>query len=571
MKRRGFKPNIRTFSSMLSGYARKPDFTWKDSQKQLENMHSVYSNLITLLDIIGKQGKIPDNDLEYLSSARASYIKVLGAAGLHQRVFDVYNAMEASGPLAPDRIVFTAVFKALATRKEGTHGSNNSDIDPDDMVARPSQQSAPFQNASDVKLLWRQMLKLFDTNTQRGMGERFSIDSFLLSEALLILARGRPSDQAFGLELISEHLELTVPGEAGSSRDAVLAPLKALPHLLNAHTLNAALSLANETRRFRLTTQFFQQVVDLEETLKAKSRRSTDVHDSIHIIDRGHTEHVLTAWAWIPREAGQALETLRWMLRRVALGDGRVRPEPSTYAHVLVAAWRSQDWNVAAATWELMTGYRVKSFAAGREADAPERERAAPAKTHIDPNPEHISALVKTALATRYNEGVAQTCLRMLEAIHVDKLLSGAAAKEGLVLSRRHKFFLVKLAESMPALVEQAVPFRKQEGSEAGRPSRTEEERRWLALSAKAKESVARLARFLQSREEKSESEPKSLSSSSDRRSNRAQEDGSMEEEWGPPAEEVKERRAPKPFGTGLSTRMAERKTERLQGGGRRT
>lgn len=101
MKRRGFSPTTRTFQTMFSGLSRI-EF-WSSHPKQLAHARSLYDSFKRHLDSIKKDDpQSPDLTVTPLTS----YIKILGAIGAHQEIFDIYYEMDSEGPLAPNQFIF---------------------------------------------------------------------------------------------------------------------------------------------------------------------------------------------------------------------------------------------------------------------------------------------------------------------------------------------------------------------------------------------------------------------------------------------------------------------------------
>ncbi|EGO27883.1 hypothetical protein SERLADRAFT_462077, partial [Serpula lacrymans var. lacrymans S7.9] len=190
MKRRGFSPTTATYTTLFMGLSRITN--WSAHPKQLTHAHTLYENFLKHLEAV--KFHEPDNMRELNTTPITLYMKVLGLAGDYQKIFDVYFAMDQEGPLTPNKYVFTTMFQSILERQ----------------VRDKADEEISVHNraASDAKHVWMQMEKVMQKNP------KFELDPFLIGSALKALARGRPNDQSFALEIIRDHLGLTKPGES---------------------------------------------------------------------------------------------------------------------------------------------------------------------------------------------------------------------------------------------------------------------------------------------------------------------------------------------------------------------
>jgi hypothetical protein len=325
--------------------------------------------------------------------------------------------------LAPNQFIFTAMFRALAERRGQT---------PE---GRPTVDT---QNASDAKLLWRQMLKV----SEKPPG--FPVDSHIVSPAIIALSCGLKADQDFALDIVREYLGLTKPTEAMMEGKLILTP----------QALEAALSLCNHMRDYRICLYFFKQVRHRPEKFGGPS-----------VIDRGHVEEALKAHAAITslgslEESYHALQTLEWMLKQEMTGPNgpRIRPAISTYNLVLLACWRGGDWSSAVRTFEIMTGHSAKDFDDGRDRSRGLTLQQRSKGRNLIPDMETMSFMVRTALAAR-NAAYIRQSLRMVHHVGVDNhagFLSSNDPQKG-VSRKRVKiatFQQVKLAGAIAEAIE---------------------------------------------------------------------------------------------------------------------
>lgn len=435
MKRRGLSPTTRTYQTMFSGLSRLEH--WPTHTLQLTHAHQLYDFFLKHLQTV--KYHTPGSE-ELTVAPLAKYIKILGDAGDFQRIFDIYYAMDSEGPLAPSQEIFTAMFQVMANRRlaDGDEGAIFHN-----------------QNGSTTKLVWTQMEKA----SKKSPG--FEIDSHIIAMAIKALARGRPTDQEFALDIVRDHLGLVRPGETTTSPAAAN---------LTVHTLAAALESCNEMQKPRVCIHYLSQVMH--------PRYSTPrgVRAKAHVVDRGHVEQGLLAYltlakAKVPGQSTQALDTLQWMLKsEITQSNIKLRPRSSTYNLVLKACHNAGDWAGAMRTFEMMTGYDAGDFADLEQGSV----RSKPVMTirskgrNISPDAEVMSSMVRTATMTQLPAHIRQS-LRMVDHINIHSLFAHNkvnGAKDGLITKKEFKleaFYQKKLAL---ALVEGIDTLKR---AEAGR------------------------------------------------------------------------------------------------------
>src|SRR5712672_3164042 len=99
MKRRGFLPNVRTYATMMSGYATVDD--WRRLTQQLDSVHSVYGQLRQHLERTRNSTDDPagESSASFILYPIALYISILGKAGKYQKAFDVFHELDTGGSL----------------------------------------------------------------------------------------------------------------------------------------------------------------------------------------------------------------------------------------------------------------------------------------------------------------------------------------------------------------------------------------------------------------------------------------------------------------------------------------
>ncbi|KAF8631677.1 hypothetical protein AX15_002263 [Amanita polypyramis BW_CC] len=435
MKRRGHTPTARTFQTMFNGLSRIED--WSIHMKQLANARSLYEAFQKHMASI----KRAEPDSPQLSvDPLAAYIKILGDAGCYQDIFDVYYAMDADGPLAPNKLIFAAIFQALSPKPE---------------VAGDSSVSY-LKTAADAKLLWKQMVKLSRRSPD------FQVDSFIATAAVSALTRGGPSEQSLAFEIAKDYFGLYPPEDS--------APTAFLP--LQPASLDVILRLCNYTQKHDLCLEFVQQVKRRPEEVGGPS-----------VLDRGHMEEVIKAHLALSGgnlkyDAGyQALRTVEYMLRQEIVGKNgpRIRPTITTFNLVMTSCWRSGDWRSAVRTFELMTGYHAHDFLDGAVGEIHRVDKRSPDR-YFFPTPQIASSMVRTALGSGDRANMRQ-CLRIIHHLGLDAIVGcktdGAESKKA---TRSRAFYTSKLNQAILEIVE----------SVRGDRDIPEEAKKWKGLSSRA-------------------------------------------------------------------------------------
>ncbi|KAI6034144.1 hypothetical protein BKA83DRAFT_4185550 [Pisolithus microcarpus] len=254
MKRRGFSPNVATFSTILKGLSQIDD--WSKHSKQLANAHTLYGYYMDHVRSIKYHE--PDNTKELNTVPLVFYLSILGEVGDRQKIFDVFFAMDAEGLFAPDKYLFCSMFDAITKCQE--RQSDSSDAVPVSNTAK-----------SDAKYVWLQVEKA--VQKQRG----FELDPRVIGAAIRALTRGRPSDQTLALDIATKHLGFAMLGERATLR---------LSRSITPWTLDVTLTLCNTMQKYRLC------VIERLDLDKPHERQ---------IIDRGHIHKLLRAHSALAR------------------------------------------------------------------------------------------------------------------------------------------------------------------------------------------------------------------------------------------------------------------------------
>ncbi|CCM04795.1 uncharacterized protein FIBRA_06988 [Fibroporia radiculosa] len=453
MKRRGFSPRTSTFVTMLNQYATIEQ--WSQHTKQLDNVHTLFENYI---DHVEQVKEHEPNSPELDNSVYVPYFKILGDAGEYQKMFDIYYAMPDHGPLAPTHFTFTALINAISCRKPASNGAE-------------ALAEVRAQNASDVRLLWRQAIKHSERNPQ------FQIDSHFMAPVLGVLALGRPADQLFAFDIIRDFTGLAKPGEDAKPARVPLTP----------YVLTEVLWLCTCSKKYRLAIYYFWQAVE-----------SMSPED----IARPHFDNMLRAHVGLTmmgasQQSHRAVETLERMLREAATRPNceNWRPSLSTFTLALATCWREGDWVSATTIFELMTGYKAEDFADGGDngprVESPQMEKRSKGR-NIMPGMTAMSHLVRTALASCDQSNMRQ-CLRIVDHLDVTQLMTSDKPKSNLqgkeaILAYDVKdslYFVTKLAKDLITLVDEVVQRDVQ-------PNLSAEEARWREMRNTAKKLLRR-------------------------------------------------------------------------------
>ena len=444
MKRRGFRPTLRTFTSLMGAFIRVP--SWKERTKLLQNVHKTYDNFLEYIELVrGHNPQSPECNIAPINA----YLSILSRAGQQQRMFDVYNSLDQSGPLAPTAITYTVVLGGLG---------HSSIVTFDDT---PTARAIRERNASDARFVWRQLTKRLEEDDTP-----VRVDAPLIASVIPVLALGRPADQVVAFDVLREFVGLAKPGETAPAATAELTGA----------LLSDVLWLCNAAKKHRLCVHFVQQLIAQDSPM----------------LDRGHIDHVLAAYGTLAAtgsttEAARALQMLEWMIEQeVASARGHlIRPGLSTYTLVLVACWRAKDWGSTMRTFELMTGYRASDFA--DEATETPQQMARTRGKNVLPDAAAASCIARAALETG-DEAAMRQCLRITHHLNVTQYLSNpeeAPAEHGRVAPRFKKdatFYAHKMASALVGIVDVLVPKRTE-----GSPRLGPEERKFVAIRSAAR------------------------------------------------------------------------------------
>lgn len=234
MKRRGFMPNIRTYATLMSGYAAVDD--WEPLTKQLGFVHSIYGQLKQQLET--SRNMVEDRTgmtgvTSLIQYPIALYISILGKAKKYQKAFDVFHDLDTDGPLAPHPKVYSALLCLFADR-----------VDPDDV-------EGTAQAVSDAKYIWRRHMRSLERQPDHYIETR-SVDA-----VVKVLSRGEPSDHELMFDILRDICGLPRPGEDRPATSPKVVP--------NVFLLNEALDSCIAAGRPEMAVHYAQIAMDSPE------------------------------------------------------------------------------------------------------------------------------------------------------------------------------------------------------------------------------------------------------------------------------------------------------------------
>jgi len=449
MKRRGFRPNTRTYNLLLSGLSRIEN--WEGHSVQFKNAQALWQGFLQHVEDLKKSNS---GRGAVSSSPAAFYISILAANKDYNTMFDVLNNLDDEGPFSPTEFVYFKMFQAIVQRTQ---------------LAPGDKENVRYRNASDAKLVWKDL-------TKRAAKDPKLVSGPPLMYFIKTLAKGRPADQLYAFEVIHDYLGLSKPGEKAPPRQVEVT----------ASTLDSVLLLCLETQKNRLCMHYVQQIID--EAI-ANNRPCP--------VDSGHMDKVLQSYAAMTiagsaGESDRAVETIEWMHKYHALGWD-VRPRLSTYAFGLMSCWRGGDWANAARITELMTGCHAEDFVDGSKTLSSPRLDPRTRSGRTPPNARDMSCLLRAALVSGDVANMRQ-CLRMatffgeLPTLNGTKFMEVYLSQDHLykdtpnraLLKREEPFYSAKVASTLADVLTRVL-----EGTDPAKD--TPEMKGWRELRARAR------------------------------------------------------------------------------------
>ena len=450
MRKRGIRPNVRTYNVLLSGLSRIED--WEEYSVQFKNAKALWQGFLQRIEQLKK---IDPMNGEIRSDPAAFYISILAANKDYNAMFDVLNDLDEEGPFSPTEFTYAKMLQSLVYRTQ---------------LAPGDTENVAYRNASDAKLLWKQL-------TKRAVNNPELVSDRVVMYFIKALIKGRPADQLYAFDISHDYLGLSKPGEEAPPKRVEVAPM----------TLDAVLLLCIITHKHRLCIHYVQQIID-----------EAIANDRKAIIDRGHMEKVLRSYAAMTiagsvGESDRAVETIEWMHKYHALG-WNVKPEASTYGWGLMSCWRGGDWASAARITELMTGCHAEDFSDDPKTSPPRMDRRTKSQMFV-PDARDMSCLLRAALASGEVANMRQ-CLRMatffgglrsssgtkyMDVYLAHGQLSGAVP-ESNVPKRDEPFYSTKVVSTLADVLKRVL-----EGTDPA--ADTPEMKTWRKLRVRAKKT----------------------------------------------------------------------------------
>ena len=334
MKRRGFMPNVRTYATMMSGYANVED--WERFSKQLMFVHSLYAQLKQHLkkprneidDFAGESG------FSFILFPISLYIAILGKAGEYQKAFDVFHELDTEGPLAPHAKIYSTLLCLLADRVD------SADAEPEDIA----------QSVSDAKYVWKRQMRSLD-RTPRHHIEPRAVDAIIK-----VLSRGEPSDLELTFDILHDICglpRLLVGAEdrpPSSPSPSPPSPPKVAPTIfILSEALDSCIAAGHPDKAVHYA----------ESVMSAPELRSILRPWHLHKLLRAH---ILLAeeGSTSPARAESAAAWVEWML--VQARDEKLAPDKHVLALALELCYRCEDIDSALRIARTMLGGPMHGF-----------------------------------------------------------------------------------------------------------------------------------------------------------------------------------------------------------------
>jgi hypothetical protein len=243
MKRRGFVPNVRTYATMMSGYATVDD--WSPLTTQLGLVHSVYEQLRQHLkrtrNLIDEDPAGESSEASFILYPIALYISILGKAGKYQKAFDVFHELDTGGPLAPHPKIYSTLLSVLAERVNATD----------------AEAEVIAQSVSQAKYIWRRHMRSFDKQPEHDVHPR-SIEAMVK-----LLSRGDPPDHELMFDILRDICGLPSLSDGRRPSTPSSSPKKKVG--LTTWMLNEILDGCIAAGRPEMAVHYAQSVMDTRE------------------------------------------------------------------------------------------------------------------------------------------------------------------------------------------------------------------------------------------------------------------------------------------------------------------
>ena len=328
MKRRGFIPNVRTYATMMSGYANVDD--WGSLTKQLELVHSIYGQLKQHLERARNVVDDPagDSGTPFILYPIALYISILGKAGMYQRAFDVFHELDTDGPLAPDPKIYSSLLRVLADRACPVSADVDAAPDPE----------AVAQSVSDAKYVWRRHMRSLDKRPLHAIEPR-AVDAMVK-----ILSRGTPSDHELMFDILRDVCGLPRPDEQQTQPSQQKKQVKVPPtEWIISETLDGCIAAG----RPDVAVHYAQSVMDTRRLHPILRARHLHKLLRAHILlakqeGEKNKEEGEGSPSPLPSRAENAAAWVEWMLAQVSRSK-KATPNEHSLVYALELCYRCRD------------------------------------------------------------------------------------------------------------------------------------------------------------------------------------------------------------------------------------
>lgn len=260
MKKRGFKPTSRTFTTLINAYAglrHAGDTTERRGSRTPEPrtisrvsiIHDqAHAYLVAQAEELERletqndpdelglgtnatvdQENVDDEAVDINIGPTNAYLKFLAKYGMMQEMAKVFSGMPTSGPLSPDSITYSTMFSALFDKL--SIRSNGSD----------GETSTPSKGLTATGL-WNQVYRQFRDSDSTRSSDKRQVDEDLAIIALKCLSRGDTVSQRQAMQVIDALWPLPRPSDTRTptqvriSTQTRLTPLPHLPLTIRAAT-----------------------------------------------------------------------------------------------------------------------------------------------------------------------------------------------------------------------------------------------------------------------------------------------------------------------------------------------
>lgn len=331
MKRRGCKPNLRTYHTLISGYAQDTSSpSTEASISRSRKVHDQYQQYVASL---------PPSSSEISPQPTNDFLSALANAGRVQDMFDIFWQLPTSGNLSPDKATFTILINALRNRK-ALHAEEGAE------TPAGAQTDVWRRNADDIRFIWKQLVSASER-------KRFRIDGFAIAPTLFALAKGSPEAQEEAFSIVHDYLGFSPSAEEVPRHRRV----DLSPQLLTAALELCVLSGQHE-RCLHYVRSVMANPTDAQ-SAALSNRHMLYAYDSLAALSASLSEDPQSASAYYSSEAVRLVQRT---LQEEQKGGFRLglRPDIATYSKVFLICRRAKDWASARRLLELMTGSTLR-------------------------------------------------------------------------------------------------------------------------------------------------------------------------------------------------------------------